>query len=143
MSPSLNLKNCEIILPPAVASGKEEWMPEGQQVQFKVNFEDPKAGPVPLFSNHVGISRAGTEVQFEFVFLDINLVANILQTYKAGTSTTAPLEVTGRTVAKVVMPMHVFLQLGGHLQTMVKQIEQELRTEDKEEHERSISIPNV
>jgi hypothetical protein len=118
-------------------------MPDGQQVQFKVIFEDPKAGPVPLFSNHVGISRAGTEVQFEFAFLDINVVAGILQSYKDGSSkATSPIEINGRTVAKIVMPMHVFLQLGGHLQTLVKQIEQELRTEDEEEHERS-SVPNV
>ena len=118
-------------------------MPEAQQVQFKVIFEDPKGGPVPLFSNHVGISRAGTEVQFEFAFLDINVVAGILQTCKEGARTASPIEINGRTVAKIVMPMHVFLQVGGHLQTLVKQIEQELRTADEEEHEHSSSIPNV
>lgn len=118
-------------------------MPEGQQVTFKVIFEDPKAGPVPLFSNHVGISRAGTEVQFEFAFLDINLIADILQRHRAGEKNASPVEVTGRTVAKIVMPMHVFLQLGGHLRGLVSQIEQELQKESEEDHERSISVPNV
>ncbi len=120
-------------------------MPEGQQVNFKVIFEDPTAGPVPLFSNHVGISRAGTEVQFEFAFLDINLIASILQGHKEGIRAESPIEITGRTVAKIVMPMHVFLQMGGHLQTLVKQIEAELQTENEEEqeHEPSTSIPDV
>ncbi len=72
------------------------------------------------------------------------MIANILQGHKAGVATAvSPVEVKGKTVAKIVMPMHVFLQLGGNLQSMVKQIEQELKTDSEEEHERSISIPSV
>jgi hypothetical protein len=125
-------------------------MPENrQQVTFKVMFDDPRESAVPLFSNHVGISRAGTEVQFEFVFLDINAVASFLQTMKqesdsGQSSTTSPVEITGRSVAKIVMPLHVFWQLREHLQGMFAKIEQDLQTAQQEEaNESSNSIRNV
>jgi len=105
-----------------------------QQVMLKVNFEDPKIGPSALFANHVGISRAGTEVQFEFVFLDINLVANTLQTYKGDPAVAAlPVEISGKTVAKVVMPLHVFIQLRGHLEMLFGQIARDLQIVQEED----------
>ena len=119
-------------------------MPENRQVKFKVIFEDPKAGPAPLFSNHVGISRAGTEVQFEFSFVDINAVATILQSYKGNSVPSELIEIDGRSVAKVVMPLHVFLQLKDHLQGMFAEIEKELRLAQQEEtDEPSSSVRNV
>lgn len=41
------------------------------RVESKVSAEDAQS-VVPLFSNFVAISRAGTEVQFDFIALDIN-----------------------------------------------------------------------
>jgi len=119
-------------------------MPENRQVTFKVAFDDPRDGAVPLFSNHVGISRAGTEVQFEFVFLDINAVAEILKGQKER-SDNSPVEIKGKSVAKIVMPLHVFLQLKGHLQTMFGQIEQELQIaqQEVEGNEPSSSVSDV
>ncbi|HEV7521307.1 MAG TPA: hypothetical protein VGP89_09425 [Candidatus Angelobacter sp.] len=105
-------------------------------MQLKVVFENPKNAPVPIFSNHVGISQAGTEVQFEFVFLDINHMAQMFEGVKSAFKPSAaptggpagPVEIEGKTVAKIVMPMHVFIQLKPHLIQMFSKIEQELKT---------------
>ncbi len=119
-------------------------MPDDRHVTFKVLLEEPRQGATPLFSNHVGIARAGTEVQFEFGFLDINAVATILRDYKehGGTS---PVEINGKSIAKIVMPLHVFLQLKEHLQGMFNSIEHELQLAEKEEgnESSSSSIRNV
>ncbi|SRR5216684_5949648 len=118
-------------------------MPDNRQVRFNVVFEEPRAGAVPLFSNHVGISRAGTEVQFEFAFLDINAIATILRSQKER-SDPSPIDINGKSVAKIVMPLHAFLQLKEHLQGMFADIEKELRIAQQEEgNESSSSVSNV
>ena len=117
-------------------------MPDNRQVRFNVVFEEPSSGALPLFSNHVGISRAGTEVQFEFAFLDINAVATILRSQKER-SDPAPINIHGKTVAKVVMPLHAFLQLKEHLQGMFADIEKELNIAQEEGNESSGSVSNV
>lgn len=118
-------------------------MPDNRQVKFNVVFEDPRTGAPPMFSNHVGISRAGTEVQFEFAFLDINVVATILRGQKEH-SNPAPIDINGKTVAKIVMPLHAFLQLKEHLQGLFADIEKELRIAQQEEaDESSSSVSNV
>ena len=96
---------------------------------FKVSGEDPKVGAAPIFSNFVGISQVGTEVQFEFIFLDINLVAQLLEAKKRArpseeiTAEENPVEVVGKTVAKIVMPAAAFLQLKDHLMGMFERYE--------------------
>jgi hypothetical protein len=112
------------------------------QVTFKVIFDEPKQGPAPLFCNHVGIARAGTEVQFEFVALDIGTLANALQQHRQSSTKESPVEVSGKTVAKIVMPLHVFLQLKGTLNGMFSQIEQELNMAEEGKNEPS-TVPNV
>jgi hypothetical protein len=89
-------------------------------VNFAVSFQDPNVAPAPMFSNHVAVSRAGTEVQFEFVFLDINQLALALKAKDPASQEALP--VVGRTVSKVVVPLHVFIQLEEHFKQMFESI---------------------
>lgn len=85
---------------------------------IQVQGEDPLLTVSPLFSNFLGISRAGTDVQFEFIFLDINQIASM---FKENAAPNMP--VSGKTVAKVVMPAASVLQLKDHLMTLLQAIE--------------------
>jgi hypothetical protein len=77
---------------------------------FKVRGEDPlDAGP-PLYGNFLAVSQVGTEVQFEFIFVDLNQVASVIEMLKA-TDVTVVKELEGKTVVKVVMPGASFVQL--------------------------------
>jgi hypothetical protein len=93
----------------------------------KIKGQGEFAADPPLFSNFVAISRAAREVQFEFVFLDLNYIAQLLQTARAGGLKEIP-EVEGQTVAKIVMPAAVFLQLREHLNKMFDDIEKIVKT---------------
>jgi hypothetical protein len=85
---------------------------EKKLVQFQIRGEDPIDAITPIYSNFVGISRVGTDIQFEFIFLDLNQLAQILDPTKAkGPATaTGPQELVGKTVAKIVMPGLNFMQ---------------------------------
>jgi hypothetical protein len=79
-------------------------------LNFRVKGQDPlKAGP-PLYGNFLACSQVGTDVEFEFIFLDLNQVAHLIQELKASEVTFVP-EVEGKTVVKVVMPAASFVQL--------------------------------
>jgi hypothetical protein len=93
-------------------------------VNFTVKGEGA-SGPAPaLFSNFLAVSQVGTEVQFEFIFLDLNVLAGMLKELKAAGATTAPT-VDGKTVAKVVMPAAVFVQMKQHFDTIFESLAQE------------------
>jgi hypothetical protein len=47
-------------------------------LNFRVAGEAQSAGPPALFSNFVAVSQVGTEVQFEFVFLNLNVLATMI-----------------------------------------------------------------
>src|SRR5947207_13422036 len=103
-----------------------------QRFEMKVLLPDPRGVEVPtLFSNHVAISRAGTEVQLEFVAVDINSVATKLNEKRENPDMV--LEVAGKTVAKIVIPLHVFMQLESHLQGIFEQVKRELATPEVHE----------
>jgi hypothetical protein len=93
-------------------------------LQFSVSGEDPLDATNPLFANFVGVSHAGTEVQFEFVFMDLNQIAQTAQKIQSG-GHKAPekLEFKGKTVAKVIVPVAVFIQLKDHLNAMLQKLE--------------------
>jgi hypothetical protein len=110
-------------------------------VELKVKLEDPVTMPLPtLFANHVAISRAGTEVQFEFVAMDLNVLATKLAASQAG-EIEGPVELAGKTVAKVVVPLHFFMQLEGHLGQLFSGVRQEFAVNevDDERERRAIS----
>jgi hypothetical protein len=91
-------------------------------VNFQVKGQDPLDAGAAVFSNFVGISRVGGDVQFEFIFLDINQLAILVEAQKAAPSEVPPL-LTGKTVAKVVMPAEAFLQLKEHINGLMSAIE--------------------
>ena len=91
-------------------------------VMLQVRGQDPLTADVPLFSNFVGISRVGTEVQLEFIFLDLNQLALLVDGAKKG-EIVAPQELVGKTVTKIVMPGLSFYQLRDHLKVLFEALE--------------------
>jgi hypothetical protein len=92
---------------------------------FQVKGEPPVQAVPALYSNFVGVSRVGTDVQFEFVFLDLNYLAVMLEQLKASDVTVSP-EIEGKTVAKVVMPAATFIQMQGQLEKIFAALKAEL-----------------
>lgn len=98
---------------------------------LQVRGEDALEACKAVFSNFLAISRVGTEVQFEFVFLDLNVVANILQAVAKAESKTVP-EIVGKTAAKIVMPAASVLQIKEHFLKLLEDIEAEISGKKKE-----------
>jgi len=106
-------------------------MAERKQLPLRVVGEDPRQAVSPTFSNFVGISHVGREVQMEFIFLDINQIAQQLEDAKPTQPTEAPI-FEGKTVAKVVIPSWAFLQLKSHMLTIFEKVELEESANTKE-----------
>jgi hypothetical protein len=111
-------------------------------INFQVKGEGPSGSSPAMFSNFLAVSQVGTEVQFEFVFLDLNLLAGMLEQLKAAGAGTTPT-VEGKTVAKVVMPAAVFAQMKGHFDRIYNALAQEgippKPSEDKKDERHSTS----
>jgi hypothetical protein len=116
---------------------------EKRNLLVKSKGEDPLNVAAPRFSNFLAVSRMGTDVQFEFVYNDINRLAQLLEEARAGNE--MPEIIEGKTVVKVVMPAWAVIQLKTHMKTIFDGIEQEITsaastaTEESEEerHARS------
>lgn len=89
-------------------------------INLKVKSADPSLPAA--FSNFIAISRVATEVQFEFIFVDINEVANTLQKPQ---DSGEPSVLSGRTVAKVVVPALSVVQLRDHIAKLMEAIEKD------------------
>ena len=98
-------------------------MPPDQRLNISVVGEDPLAAAKPTFANFVGISHVGTEVQFEFIFLDLNHVAQRIERLRAQPPSNEAEVFEGRTVSKVVVPVASFVQLREHLMRMFDKFE--------------------
>lgn len=96
-------------------------MPE-QAAKLTVSGEDPRQAGSPSFANFVAISHVGTEVQFEFIFLDLNQLALKIERVKAGQED-ADGQFQGKTVGKMIVPVSAFLQLKEHLLSMFNRLE--------------------
>jgi hypothetical protein len=108
-----------------------------QLLGLKVITEDPTKSSVPtLFSNHVAVARAGTEVQFEFVAMDINVLAIKMAEYQSVEAPSGPIEIAGKTVSKIVVPLYVFMQLEQHLQTIFSAVKQDYAFNEVSANER-------
>ena len=92
----------------------------GKIIRLEVKSADPTLPAA--FSNFIAVSRVATEVQFEFIFVDISEVASIIEGKQDKTD---PAKMKGRTVAKVVVPALSVVQLKGHLAKMIEAIEEE------------------
>ena len=95
-------------------------------LMLQVKGENSLDAVPPLFSNFLGVSRAGSDVQFEFIYLDINLIATMLQPGNIPKDGVSPV-LEGRTVAKVVMPAASVLQLKDHLVGLLQGIEKDIK----------------
>lgn len=100
--------------------------PEKSEFQFRVVGQDPVDAQAPLFSNFVAVSHVGREVQIEFIFVDLNLVAGQIQRQKSAPPNAEPALFNGKTVAKVVVPAWAFLQLKDHLTGVFEKLEVEV-----------------
>jgi hypothetical protein len=103
----------------------------GENKQFLLNIrgEDPLQATSPYYSNFVSISRLGTDVQLEFIFVDINRLALLTEeARKSGTR--EPQEITGKTVAKIVMPGLSFIQIRDHLNTIFNALNEAIQPQE-------------
>ena len=98
----------------------------GDQILLQVKGEEPLNAPPALFGNFLSVARVGTDVQFEFVFVDLNVLAQLIQGAPPTASPTIGAPVTGQTVAKVIMPAASFVQLKAHLEQIFSDIEKEM-----------------
>lgn len=105
-----------------------------EQVMIKVQGEPPMDAPPALYSNFLGIARVAMDVQFEFVFLDLNQVAQILQ---SGKVSEAAAPVTGQTVAKIIMPAAAFIQLKDHIIRLMSDIEKNMAPPEENRNART------
>jgi hypothetical protein len=87
-----------------------------------VSGDDPRQAGSPSFANFVAISHFGSEVQFEFIFLDLNQLAMRVERVKNGKEP-ADGVFQGKTVGKCVVPVSAFLQLKEHLLSMFSRLE--------------------
>jgi hypothetical protein len=94
-------------------------------LNFQVKGELPREAVPALFSNFLAFSQVGTEVQFEFIFLDLNLLATMIEQIKAAGGATTTSSVEGKTVAKVIMPAAVFVQMKEHFDKIFNALAQE------------------
>lgn len=100
-------------------------MPEERNIILEVKTDDRLAPEFPAFSNFLQVSRVATEVQFEFLFVDINQVAVTVEKAKE-LSAEGPQKLSGLTVAKVILPALSFMQLRDHLSRIFDSIEKDL-----------------
>lgn len=101
-----------------------------QVATFTVHGEDPRQAEAPVFSNFVAVSHVGSEVQFEFIFLDLNVVAKHIEGLEKSRTEGAAADTTeqstiiqGKTVAKIVVPVASFVQLKDHLNMLFEKLE--------------------
>jgi hypothetical protein len=98
-----------------------------KEMMVQVTGQPPLETDPALFCNFVGISRVASEVQFEFIFLDLNQVAQMLQSADKAENTSATLPpIAGKTVVKVIMPSASFVQLKPHLEKIFTDIQNEM-----------------
>ena len=107
-------------------------------INFSVQGQPPLEAAAAIFSNFLAVSRLGSEIQFEFVFLDLNQMALALEQFKAAGVTASPV-VQGKTVAKIVMPAAAFAQLQGQFEKVFEGIKQLVPKAPEEQNERRSS----
>jgi len=95
---------------------------EQKILNFRVSGQAPVEAVPALYSNFLAVSHVGTDVQFEFIFLDLNLVAGTLKQLKEVENPSVP-ELQGKTVSKLVMPAANFIQLREHFENLFKTLE--------------------
>jgi len=111
-------------------------VPDIRTITFEVKGQDPAEAMAPLFSNFLAVSRVGTDVQFEFVYIDLNQLAAIVEKSEYGEPQEVP-KINGKTVGKIVMPAASFIQLKDQMRKIFGAIEKNLQKSLEVEHEHS------
>jgi hypothetical protein len=119
-------------------TGISEGLVSDKLIRFSVQGQPPLEAASALFSNFLAVSRLGTEIQFEFVFLDLNQMATVVDQFKAAGVNVSPV-VQGKTVAKIVMPAAAFSQLKEQFEKIFEAIEQLVPKAPEEQNERRSS----
>ena len=114
-------------------------MADKPNVTLQVRGEEPREAIPAVFANFLAVSRVATEVQFEFVYLDLNMIANLLKIAADSQGKVTLPEANGKTVAKIVMPASTVVQLKEHLSKLIEDIEAEIgkTREAKNEYDRT------
>jgi hypothetical protein len=107
------------------------------ELKLQVTGQDPLEAGVPMYSNFLAVSRVAGEVQFEFIFLDLNQLALMLTAERVAEKSEAVPQLTGKTVAKIIIPAQNFLQLKDHVVRMFSDIEKELQQGKEVQNARS------
>jgi hypothetical protein len=98
---------------------------EQQIILLDVGKDEKSIRIYPSFANFMQVSRVATEVQLEFLFVDVGQLALTLQKAKE-CPTEEPQKMLGLSVAKVVMPALNFVQQREHINQIFDAIEKEL-----------------
>lgn len=98
---------------------------EKKRFLLNIRGDDPLRAHSPLYSNFVSISRLGSDVQLEFIFVDLSQMALLVENVKRS-AVSGPQEMVGKTVAKIIMPGVNFLQIKEHLNTIFQALGEEL-----------------
>ena len=112
---------------------------EQKILNFRVRGEDAVQAVSALYSNFLAVSRVGTDVQFEFIFLDLNLIAGVLEQLKRAEKPSIP-ELQGKTVAKIVMPAATLIQLREHFENLFRALEEALPKVPEAQHDRGSKV---
>src|ERR1700733_6759645 len=100
-----------------------------KQIMLSVRGENPLSPADPPYNNFVAVARLGTDIQFEFIFLDLNQLALYTEQVKKGEA--APeADFQGKTVAKIVMPGQSFIHVRQHLDQIFKALEDALQSQE-------------
>jgi len=125
----------------SVTQEKKGKVAEEKTTTFQLRGQDPLQAVPALYSNFVAISRVGTDVQLEFVFMDLNQIAMILQARAESKGDEAKQQLVGKTVAKIVMPGACFLQVKDHINQIFGILEKALNGQEAEnERDRASSL---
>jgi hypothetical protein len=92
---------------------------------LEVRTDDRLPSLPAAFGNFLQISRLATEVQFEFLFVDINTIAVAIEKAKKSPEEES-VKVLGTPVAKVVVPALSLMQVKEHIVQMFDVIEKEI-----------------
>jgi hypothetical protein len=112
---------------------------EQKVLNFRVKGDDPMQAVSALYGNFLSVSRVGMDVQFEFIFLDLNMVAGLLEQVKNAEKPGTP-ELQGRTIAKLVMPGATILQLREHFENLFRALDEIVPKLPEAQNDRSSRI---
>jgi hypothetical protein len=98
---------------------------EQQIILLNIGRDEKTPLVYPSFSNFLQVSRVATEVQFDFLFVDVNEIAVTIQKAKESPGE-GPPKLSGVLVARVVLPALNFVQMRDHINGIFDAIEKEL-----------------